>query len=551
VCSIQLHAYMEVLSTMPMDELIALRARIKELESLLQISELRCAKLDYRLRDLLDRLYAPKSDTLNPAQKLLFGLLDTDDVIQAPLIEAVKKDRPTSGRTHKGGGRYPRPENLPVVRQVIDLAEEQKAGLVRIRDEITKQLEFQPRRFYMLHTVRPVYASPARAHPPLVAALPPQVIPQAGVGVGFVTHVVISKFVDHIPYYRQESIDVRGGVWVPRQARYRYANAAAHLLISIREQLKRKILASRYVQVDETFTKLIDPERRGRSHDAYLWGYLAPHERAIVLEFSSSRSGAILHGFFPPNWEGDVQSDGARMYPCAFKHRPKVRRFGCMAHMRRKVVAALKAEHPELVCVYRHIRSLYRIEAQAESRNLTHEQRGHLRHLQAKPILKCIQRRLWDLRKRNRAARFGKLKEAVDYAYHNWPEIAAYAKVGNGHINIDQNPVERCFRPTKIGLNNYKFIGHPKAGWVSAVIYSVVGTCRLIGVNPEEYLRWVLPKLAAGTNRTTAAGLLPHDFAQLHQPNQSMTSTSASFLAAQSARIEPTPHPGLHLSGRR
>jgi transposase len=187
---------------MPTDELIALKARVKELESLLQISELRCAKLDYRLRDLLDRLYAPKGDSLNPAQKLLFGLIDTDEVIQAPLAEAVKKDHTASGKTHQGGGRYPKPENLPVVRQVIDLPEEQKAGLVRIRDEITKQLEFQPRRFYMLHTVRPVYASPTRVHPPIVAALPPQVIPQAGVGPGFVTHVVISKFVDHIPYYR-------------------------------------------------------------------------------------------------------------------------------------------------------------------------------------------------------------------------------------------------------------------------------------------------------------------------------------------------------------
>ena len=119
---------------------------------------------------------------------------------------------------------------------------------------------------------------------------------------------------------------------MPRQARYRYANGAAHLLISIREQLKQKILKSGYVQVDETFTKLIDPERWGRSHDAYLWGYLAPREKAIVLEFSPSRSGAILHEFFPSHWDGDLQSDGARMYPAAFRHRPKVRRFGCMAH---------------------------------------------------------------------------------------------------------------------------------------------------------------------------------------------------------------------------
>ena len=97
----------------------------------------------------------------------------------------------------------------------------------------------------------------------------------------------------------------------------------------------------------------------------------------------------------------------------------------------------------------------------------------------------------------------------------HWPNLARYAKVDCDHICIDQNPIERCFRPTKVGLRNYLFIGHPSAGWRSAVVYSVVGTCRLIGVNPEAYIRWVLPKLAAATNRTTD-GLLPHDFARLH-----------------------------------
>jgi len=84
--------------------------------------------------------------------------------------------------------------------------------------------------------------------------------------------------------------------------------------------------------------------------------------------------------------------------------------------------------------------------------------------------------------------------------------------------------MENCFRPTKIGLKNYMFIGNPRAGWVSAVLYTVIGTCRLVGVNPEEYLRWVLPQLAAGTNRSTASGLLPHDFARLHQPTLEPTS---------------------------
>lgn len=108
-------------------------------------------------------------------------------------------------------------------------------------------------------------------------------------------------YLDHLPLHRQERIDARAGVWVGRQARCRYVESVAHLLITIHQQLKSRILSSNYIHVDETFTKLLDPDRRGRSQDAYLWGYYAPHEEAFVLEFSPSRSGTILYDFFPKN----------------------------------------------------------------------------------------------------------------------------------------------------------------------------------------------------------------------------------------------------------
>lgn len=114
----------------------------------------------------------------------------------------------------------------------------------------------------------------------------------------------------------------------------------------------------------------------------------------------------------------------------------------------------------------------------------------------------------------------GNLREAVTYANGRWPALVRYAKIGFGHTSIDQNAIEHCFRPGKVGLRNYLFIGHPAAGWRSAVVYNIVATCRLLGVNPETYFACVLPKLAAGTNRSTAAGLLPHDFARLPESEQ-------------------------------
>jgi hypothetical protein len=155
----------------------AQQARITELESLLKIEQLRSAKLDYRLKDLIRRVYGTKSERLNEAQRELFGILE--EQVKPLLSESItaRADKPSAPRK-KGGGRHPKPENLPVRTRIIDLPEEQKAGLVKIREEITEQIEYRPSLFYRLRWVRPVYAHPTKAHAPIVAALPPQVTPK-------------------------------------------------------------------------------------------------------------------------------------------------------------------------------------------------------------------------------------------------------------------------------------------------------------------------------------------------------------------------------------
>jgi transposase len=514
----------DITATLPAD-VAALQAMVRELQSQLKISNLRGDRLEYKLRDLIRRMYGAKTEKLNPAQRLLFGILEEQQLAAALLPAASNNTQTTTGAgKKKGGGRKPKPENLPIRREIIDLPEEQRQGLVKIREEITEQIEYQPSLFYRLQLVRPVYAHPKKAQAPRVAALPPQVIPQAGVGPGFIAHVLIAKYVDHLPLYRQERIDARGGVQISRQARCRYVEAAAHLLITIRALLIEMILRNGYVQVDETFTKLMDPDRRGRSHDAYLWGYHAPLVKAVVFEFSPSRSGAILHDFFPQAWAGVVQTDGAKMYPSVFKHRPNVVHAECMAHLRRYVLDAIKSDELQALPLLKDITELYRIERQAKDRSLTHEQRGYFRHAKAKPILKRLQAKFRALERTAPAS--GNLREAVTYANNRWPSFVRYAKVGFGHLNIDNNAIEGTFRPTKVGLRNYLFIGHPAAGWRSAVVYSVVATCKLLGVNPENYIAWVLPKLAAATNKT-ATGLLPHDYARLSLDHSAVVAEAA------------------------
>jgi transposase len=242
--------------------------------------------------------------------------------------------------------------------------------------------------------------------------------------------------------------------------------------------------------------KLLDPERRGGSRDAYLWGYHSAHENAVVLEFSPSRSGEILYDFFPSGWRGIAQTDGAAMYTRVFRHRPGILHIECMAHLRRYVLEAIKSDEHQAIPLLRDITELYRIERMARLLGLTHDQRGYLGHAKAKPVLRRLQRKLRALE--HTAPPSGNLRDAVTYANRRWPRLLRYAKIGFGHVHIDQNPLERCFRSGKVGLRNYLFIGHPAAGWRTAVIYTVFATCKLVGVNPESISRGFCQSLQPG-----------------------------------------------------
>jgi len=192
---------------------------------------------------------------------------------------------------------------------------------------------------------------------------------------------------------------------------------------------------------------------------------------------------------------------------------------------------AVECGQKEAVPLLEDVTELYDLEAEADMVGLSPEKRGLFRHTHAKPILERLKAEFTRLKERECPAGtpdgatkgpplLGKLRTAVNYAVRRWEHLSRYAEPGNGHVCIDQNPIERLWRPQKVGQRNYLFIGHPKAGKHAAVIYSVVATCRLVGVDPEEYLNWVLPKLAASPKldpaRTEAAkGLLPHDFKAL------------------------------------
>jgi transposase len=515
-----------------LDDVAGLQALVREqqstiatLRSELQIEKLGRERAELKVKDLLRRMFGPSSEKLNAAQGLLFGAASAAEQAAAVARAAIKRASGAIKKVHRGGGRRPTPEHLPILDTVrIDLPEEQKQGLVWIRDEVSYEQDYQPSQFFRRVFIRPVYVHPKKEHGPLIAPMPARVIPQSRVGPGFLAHMLTGKYVDHIPYYRQARIDLRGGLDISDKARVRYTQACALLLLTIYHQLIERILRSGYVSADETVVKLLDPDRRHKARDAWLWVYLGPTVDAIVFQFSLSRSAENPERFFPLDWAGQLQCDGYGAYGSVVRTRPGMVILGCWTHARRRAVDALKSRAGEkALALVEEINELYAIEAEAKVRGYSAPQRAYYRYAKCRPVFKRLKARFEALKQSELPS--SHLGDAARYALNRWPELVRYAKPGYGHVNIDQNPIEGHIRPTKLGAKNWLHIGHPKAGWRSAVIYSIVGTCRLLRIDPQVYLTWVLPKLAAATNKT-AIGLLPHDYAREHPPDILKTNTS-------------------------
>ncbi len=253
-------------------------------------------------------------------------------------------------------------------------------------------------------------------------------------------HLLVSNYTDHIPLYRLEQIAARVGVDLPRQKLSRWVEHTALLLRSIHDRLRARILASDYVQIDETQVKVLNPDCSGHAAQAYLWTYLSSLSEAIVFDFDLSRSRGNLCEFFPPDWREVLQSEGYEAYGSFLRDKPRI-------------VHAVRAElrQRESVPILERLHEQFNLIAQSELP-------------QSRP---------------------GK---AAAYVLARWGTLTRYAESGMGHVLIDQNSFERSICPTKLGAKNWLYIGHPDAGWRSAVTYSITGTCKLLKVNPTDYL---------------------------------------------------------------
>jgi transposase len=526
--------------------------RYARLEELVKTAAADNADLRYKLENLLRDLHTPKSEKLTAARRKKFGISEKpkdstpeqgkpaeapSDPAQPPSSDKEAEKKPTKRkRPENSGGRRPRKPG-PMRVQVVHVPEEERKGKILLRYEVSIKDGYEPAHGYQLMIMRPIYGSPDGSEPPVIAPMPPeaQVIPKSNVLVDMVVRIIIGKYRRHEPLYRQEEIDKHAGIVISRSARCRYVEETATLLKPIYEAMELRVIRSFYIVIDETFLKVLDTGRKGAAGTAYLWGFYAPYEDVVVMRFSTSRGAEVVLDFIPPDWPGVMHTDGYSGYPRVASQRPKLIHVECINHLRRYVLKAVKAGHKEAIPLLEQIETLYKIEAEAREQELTPYAREQLRQAKARPVLEALKSGFFELLQRKEPL-MGRLKEAVTYATNRWDHLKLYAEPGYGYVEIDQTAIERLWRPEKLGLKNYLFIGHEDAGWRSAVIYSIIETCKMVGVDPEEYLLWVLPRLAmrprTGPPEPRARGLLPHDFKK--------------FKEGKEAKARPRPAPPQH-----
>ena len=494
-----------------------LSRQLQERDEQLRHAQTRIALLEEKINLLVRKLFGAQSEKLDPAQLLLLLQDAEQSPGKAPEPVVTEAPRRSTVPLPPSTKRTPRlPEHLPVIEEVID-PEPVKAcreAWRRIGEEVSERLDYEPARFLCRRTVRPKYVLRGAIDAvPTVAPLPDSLLERSLVTPGLLAQIVVSKYCDHLPLYRQESIYwTRHQVWLPRQTMAEWVGLAAEWLKPIYQQIQQGVLSRGYVQVDETPIRYLAPGN-GRTKLGYLWTCGAPRGD-VVFHWETSRAATCLDNIIPMGFSGTIQCDGYEAYDCFAKRRGgHIVLAGCLAHVRRKFYDARETAPKVAGWFLRHFQNLYALEARLRSARAGPKLRQAERASASRPVLARLHRALVRLKSKHRFLPRSLMGKAIDYALRQWASLLIYLE--DGRLEIDNNLVENAIRPTAVGKKNWLFIGEAEAGDRSAIIYTVIESCRRRGLDPYAYLRDIFTRLPSATN-WQVKDLTPEAWAKSH-----------------------------------
>ena len=452
--------------------------------------------LEHQIALLQKMVFGPRSERFKvaaevPVNQLSLGV-STEPVAQVEVKKTTVKEHDRSKvklQAKKHPGRTPLPSTLRREEIIIEPSED-VSGCTRLEDEVTEVLEVKAAEFYVKRYVRRKYVRQAEEGI-AIGKLPTRAIDKGIPGASVLAMLLVGKFVDHLPIYRQIAIFKRSGINLHYNTVLDWTNQGMEVLTPLYELLKRKILKSIYLQADETGIKVLDSEKNGSSHQGYLWAYRDVLSNLVLFEYQKGRNKEGPANFLR-EFKGFLQTDGYAAYD-QFAKRSDVATLCCMAHARRYFVESEKNDKERSTHALLAFQEIYDQEKQIK--DLTLEER--YQHRQEVILPKLQDLHAWMLTQYASHVNSSSFKEALNYSLKRWKQLTLFTT--DGRLEIDNNRIENEIRPVALGRKNFLFAGSHDSAQRIAMMYSLLATCKVNGVDP---MQWLIHALEELPNRT-------------------------------------------------
>lgn len=461
-------------------------------------------QLDWLKRQLFGQKSERLIDPTSPQQLTFEGF---DKLVEEPEQEKQEIAGHTRAKTKRNGKyKITIPDNLPVVQQLIDIPEDSKVcsetgkKLVLIGEEVSVKLAHKPGSFYIKKIVRLKYGLP-NGDGVLTPDLPSTLLDRCQADDSLLAEIIVRKYGDHLPLYRQSEIMAREGIQISRQQLCEWVLRAGKALKPLYNAMIDKVLKSGNVFYDETPVSMLEPGK-GKTHQAYMWVLVGGAEKdpkLRIYDFCKDRchyhAVDLLKGY-----GGILHSDKYGAYE-ALANKKQFTWCPCWSHIRRKFLEAESGDPAFRKWMLQQIRYLFMLEKVAWNRS--EEERLRIRREKEEPIIDALIAAVKDKLINGKILPKSKLREALGYFCGLIPYLKNY--LHHPWARLDNNVAERAVRPLAIGRKNWLFVGSEDGGEAAAALFSLIQTCRGCGLNPREYLEDVMRRLK------------DHNFSKLHE----------------------------------
>jgi transposase len=466
-------------------------------------------KLESEVQELKQRLawfermvFGRKSERFVPAVPGQLNIeFDGQQVQQAQqtvrqMIAAHERSVPEKKEKAPHPGRMPIPAHLPRVEEVIE-PQEDLSGLKRIGEDVTEVLEYEAGKIWVRRIVRPRYAriqaqgqEEEQGQGPIVQA-PARELPfaRSKASVSLMVHILISKYVEHLPLHRLIARFARSGLKIPPPTIGHWVKSGAGPLMVLYEAYQKLVFESSYLQMDETTLRVLE-EGKGKTHLGYLWAVFDP-VRKLPFFFYEMGRGHLGPKKLLDHFAGVLQCDGLSVYETLRKKLAEIALMNCMAHIRREFFEAQGNDAQRAQTALTLIKLLYQVEEKARNQGLDAAQRFELRQKESTPVFDALGQ--WLQAEYDRVTPASAIGKAIQYALRRWDNMAMYLR--DGKIEIDNNLVENIIRPAAIGRKNYLFAGSHESARRTAMFYTFFAACKHHGTDPEKWLTDVLGRI--------------------------------------------------------